>query len=213
MDIKQIIAKRAAQEFRDGDIVNLGIGIPTLAADFILKGINVIIHSENGIMGMGGSPAKGQENPNIINAGGAFSSVNSGGMFFDSAYSFGLIRGGHIDMTIMGALEVDEEGNLANWIVPGKMAPGMGGAMDLAVGAKRVIIAMTHTQNGKPKILKKCILPLTAKKVVDLIITEMAVIEVSHQGLILKELQPNFTAAQVQAATEAALILAPTLSS
>lgn len=205
MDIKEIIARRAAQEFKDGDIVNLGIGIPTLAANFIPKGINVIIHSENGIVGMGASPSKGEENPDITNAGGAFSTVKSGGSFLDSASSFGLIRGGHIDMTIMGALEVDEEGNLANWIVPGKIAPGMGGAMDLAVGAKKVVIAMAHTQNGKPKILKRCTLPLTAAGIVNLIITEMAVIEVAPQGLILKEVLPPFTPAQVIAATAATL--------
>jgi acetate CoA/acetoacetate CoA-transferase beta subunit len=210
-DVKDIIAARVAKELKNGDVVNLGIGLPTMVADHLPSGISIILQSENGIMGMGSAPEQGKADGDIVNAGGQPISIKEGAMFFDSATSFGIIRGGHVDATILGALEVDEKGNLANWIVPGKMVPGMGGAMDLVVGAKKVIVAMTHTQKGKPKILKNCTLPFTAVGVVDLIITEMGVIEVTPEGLVLKELHPDFTAAQVQEATEAKLIISPNL--
>jgi acetate CoA/acetoacetate CoA-transferase beta subunit len=175
------------------------------------EGVTIILQSENGIMGMGPAAPQGGEDVDIVNAGAQYVTVNPGAMFFDSATSFGIIRGGHVDATILGALEVDEHGNLANWIVPGKMVPGMGGAMDLVVGARKVIIAMTHTQKGKPKILKECTLPYTAVGVVDLIITEMGVMEFTPEGLVLKELNAGFTAEQVQEATEARLIVSPDL--
>jgi acetate CoA/acetoacetate CoA-transferase beta subunit len=206
-DVKEIIAARVAKELRDGDVVNLGIGLPTMVADFLPPGVDIVLQSENGIMGMG--PASASPDPDVVNAGGAPVGIKNGAMFFDSATSFGIIRGGHVDATILGALEVDEKGNLANWIVPGKMVPGMGGAMDLVVGAKKVIVAMTHTQKGKPKILKACTLPYTALGVVDLIITEMGVIEVTPGGLVLTELHPDFTREQVQEATEAKLTISP----
>ena len=208
-DVKEIIAARVAKELKDGYVVNLGIGLPTLVANFLPSGVDIILQSENGIMGMGPVPEK--PNPDIVNAGGQPVSIKAGAMFFDSATSFGIIRGGHVDATILGALEVDEKGNLANWIVPGKMVPGMGGAMDLVVGAKKVIVAMTHTQKGAPKILKQCTLPYTALGVVDMIVTEMGVLEVSPEGLVLTELHPDYTKEQVQELTEAALIISPNL--
>jgi acetate CoA/acetoacetate CoA-transferase beta subunit len=208
-DVKEIIAARVAKELKDGDVVNLGIGLPTMVADFLPPGVDIVLQSENGIMGMGPAPAT--PNVDVVNAGGAPIGIKSGAMFFDSATSFGIIRGGHVDATILGALEVDEKGNLANWIVPGKMVPGMGGAMDLVVGAKKVIVAMTHTQKGKPKILKACTLPFTAVGVVNLIITEMGVIEVTSGGLVLTELHPDFTREQVEEATEAKLTISPNL--
>ncbi|MDF2656709.1 MAG: CoA transferase subunit, partial [Bacillota bacterium] len=177
-DIKEIIAARVARELKDGDVVNLGIGLPTMVANFLPEGVNIVLQSENGIMGMGAAAEKGKEDVDIVNAGAQYVTVNPGAMFFDSATSFGIIRGGHVDATILGALEVDQHGNLANWIVPGKMVPGMGGAMDLVVGAKKVIIAMQHTQKGAHKILKECRLPYTAVGVVDMIITEMGVMEI-----------------------------------
>jgi acetate CoA/acetoacetate CoA-transferase beta subunit len=204
-DAKKIIAARVAQELTDGDVVNLGIGLPTMVVNYLPAGVEVIIQSENGIMGMGGSAEPGEEDPHIVNAGGQPVGIKTGAVFFDSAMSFGIIRGGHVDATILGALEVDEHGNLANWIVPGKMVPGMGGAMDLVVGAKKVIVAMTHTQKGAPKILKKCSLPVTAVGVVNLIVTEMAVIEVTPKGLVVKELLDGHTFEEVKAATEAPL--------
>jgi acetate CoA/acetoacetate CoA-transferase beta subunit len=210
-DIKAVIAARVAQELKNGDVVNLGIGLPTLVADYLPEGVEIILQSENGIMGMGPAAPQGGEDVDVVNAGAQYVTVNPGAMFFDSATSFGIIRGGHVDATILGALEVDEHGNLANWIVPGKMVPGMGGAMDLVVGARKVIIAMTHTQKGKPKILKECTLPYTAVGVVDLIITEMGVMEFTPEGLVLKELNAGFTAEQVQEATEARLIVSPDL--
>ena len=206
-DIKEIIARRAAKELKDGDVVNLGIGLPTMVADFLPAGINIVFQSENGIMGMGLTPDADKINPDITNAGGKPVTVKAGAMFFDSAASFCIIRGGHVDVTILGALEVDEKGNIANWIVPGKMVSGMGGAMDLVVGAKRVIATMTHTQNGKLKILKQCGLPLTALGVVDMIITEMGVFEINCDGIVLTELHPDFTVEQVQQATEAKIII------
>jgi acetate CoA/acetoacetate CoA-transferase beta subunit len=210
-DIKAVIAARAAQELKTGDVVNLGIGLPTLVADYLPEGVEIILQSENGIMGMGPAAPQGGEDADIVNAGAQYVTVNPGAAFFDSATSFGIIRGGHVDATILGALEVDERGNLANWIVPGKMVSGMGGAMDLVVGAREVIIAMTHTQKGKPKILRKCTLPYTAVGVVNLIITEMGVMEITPEGIVLKELNAGFTVEQVQEATEARLIPAPKL--
>jgi len=210
-DPKEIIAARVAKELKDGDVVNLGIGLPTMVANFLPEGVNIILQSENGIMGMGPAAEKGKEDVDIINAGAQYVTVNPGAMFFDSATSFGIIRGGHVDATILGALEVDSHGNLANWIVPGKMVPGMGGAMDLVVGARKVIIAMQHTQKGAPKILKECRLPYTAIGVVDMIITEMGVMEVTKDGIVLTEIHPDYTVEQVQAATEAELIISPDL--
>jgi acetate CoA/acetoacetate CoA-transferase beta subunit len=210
-DIKTVIAARAAKELKDGDVVNLGIGLPTMVADYLPKGVGIILQSENGIMGMGSTAEPGKEDVDIVNAGAQYVTVNLGAMFFDSATSFGIIRGGHVDVTVLGALEVDDKGNLANWIVPGKMVSGMGGAMDLVVGAKKVIIAMTHTQKGRPKILKKCTLPYTAVGVVNLIITEMGVMETAPEGLVLKELHPDYSVEQVRGATEAELIISPNL--
>ena len=206
--VKEFIAKRTAQELNDGDMVNLGIGLPTMVPSFLPEGIRVVLQSENGIIGTGPKPTPETAEPMYItNAGGQPAMVAPGGSYIDSATSFTLIRGGHVDCTILGALEVDEEGNLANWIIPGKMVPGMGGAMDLVVGAKKVIIAMEHTAKGNHKILKKCRLPLTAVKVVDLIITEMGVMEVTKEGLKLIEYNPEFTLEQIQSATEANLII------
>jgi acetate CoA/acetoacetate CoA-transferase beta subunit len=206
MDVKTIIAKRVAQEFKDGDVVNLGIGIPTLAADFLPAGVRVTLQSENGFVGL--APLEGQEDPDLVNAGGKPVSIISGGAVFDSAMSFAIIRGGHVDVTVLGALEVDQEGNLANWMVPGKMVPGMGGAMDLVSGAKKVIVAMEHTaKDGVPKILKKCTLPLTGKGVVDYIITNLCVFKVTMVGLILKETAPGVTVEDVRAKTEAEFLV------
>ncbi|MDF3002791.1 MAG: CoA transferase subunit [Bacillota bacterium] len=210
-DIKEIIAARVAKELKDGDVVNLGIGLPTMVANFLPEGVHIVLQSENGIMGMGPAAEKGKEDVDIVNAGAQYVTVNSGAMFFDSATSFGIIRGGHVDATILGALEVDQHGNLANWIVPGKMVPGMGGAMDLVVGAKKVIIAMQHTQKGAHKILKECRLPYTAVGVVDMIITEMGVMEITPEGILLTELHPDYTVEQIQEATEAELIISPEL--
>ncbi|MDR1322496.1 MAG: 3-oxoacid CoA-transferase subunit B [Gracilibacteraceae bacterium] len=205
--IKGYIAARVAKELKDGDVVNLGIGLPTMVPDYLPADVHVILQSENGIIGVGVTGAAGSEPLYVVDAGGRPSAVAPGGCFIDSSVSFSLIRGGHVDATVLGALEVDEHGNIANWIVPGKMVPGMGGAMDLVVGAKKVIVAMEHTQKGAPKILKQCRLPLTAVGVVTLIITEMAVIEVAEQGLILTEINPDFTVEEVRAVTEASLIV------
>ncbi len=208
---KEFIAKRVAKELKDGDVVNLGIGLPTLVANFIPEDIEITLQSENGFVGMGPAPKEGEEDPDLVNAGGQYITINPGGTFFDSADSFSIIRGGHVDVTVLGALEVDEKGNLANWMVPGKMVPGMGGAMDLVTGAKKVIIAMNHTAKGNHKILKECKLPLTAVKCVDLIITEMGVIEVTEKGLVLKEINPEFTVEEVQNATGTTLIISEDL--
>lgn len=210
-DIKEIIAARVAKELKDGDVVNLGIGLPTMVANFLPQDIQIVLQSENGIMGMGPTGESVKKDVDIINAGAQYVTVNKGAMFFDSATSFGIIRGGHVDVTILGALEVDQRGNLANWIVPGKVVPGMGGAMDLVVGAKKVIIAMQHTQKGAHKILKECRLPYTAVGVVDMIITEMGVMEVTADGIMLTEVHPDYTVEQVKAATEAALLISPKL--
>ena len=209
MDAKEIIARRVAKEFHDGDYVNLGIGIPTLAVNYLPQGVEVTFQSENGALGVGPAPATPDKD--MTNAGGLPVSLLPGASVFDSAMSFGIIRGGHIAATVLGALEVDQEGNLANWMIPGKMVPGMGGAMDLVSGAKKVIVAMEHTAKGNHKILKKCTLPLTAAKEVDLIITEMGVIKVTPEGLSLTEIADGVTVEQVQAATQATLKICPNL--
>lgn len=205
--IREFIAKRAALEIKDGDVVNLGIGLPTLIPNYLPAGVSVTLQSENGMLGMGPAPAQGEEDPHFVNAGGGFITYQPDASTFDSATSFAIIRGGHVNVTFLGALEVDEEGNLANWMIPGKKTPGMGGAMDLLVGARKVILAMEHTAKGSPKILKKCTLPLTAKGQVNMIITEMGVMEITPKGIVLKEINPEFTVEQVQAATEAELII------
>ena len=209
--IKSTIAARVAKELKDGDVVNLGIGIPTLVPNYLPEGVKLTLHAELGCVGAGPKPAEGEESYYVVDAGGQPSSVAAGGSFIDSATSFCIIRGGHVDATILGCLECDEEGNMSNWIIPGKKCPGMGGAMDLVVGAKKVIVAMEHTAKGAHKILKKCKLPLTAQKVVSMIITEMGVIEVTPNGLVLKEIHPEFTVEQVQEATEATLTISPDL--
>lgn len=201
-EAKVRIAKRIAKELRDGDVVNLGIGIPSLVADYISKDIRVIFHTENGMLGAGPKAKNGEGTIDIIGAGGVKITVLPGGSFFSSDISFGLIRGGHIDITVLGALEVDEEGNLANWMIPGKLIPGMGGAMDLVTGAKRVFIATLHTNKGKPKIVKRCSLPLTGKKVVNKIFTELAVFEVTKDGLLLKEIAPEIDLKGLKELTE-----------
>ncbi|MEY8414942.1 CoA transferase subunit B [Tissierella praeacuta] len=211
MDKKEFIARRVAKELKDGDVVNLGIGLPTMVANYVPEDINVFFQSENGFIGLGPAPEEGKEDPYIVNAGAQCVTILPGGVFFDSSTSFGIIRGGHVDMTVLGALQVDEKGNLANWMIPGKMVPGMGGAMDLVTGAKKVIVAMEHTVKGNHKILKECNLPLTAAGEVNLIITEMGVIEVKEEGLVLIEINPEFTVEEVQAATEAKLIIAENL--
>ncbi len=211
MDAKEFIARRVAKEFQDGYVVNLGIGLPTMAVNYVPEGVNVILQSENGFVGLGPAPEPGKEDKNIVNAGGQPVTILPGGAFFDSATSFGIIRGGHVDATVLGTLEVDEKGNIANYMVPGKMAPGMGGAMDLVCGAKKVIVAMVHTQKGAPKILKECTLPLTGKEKVNLIITEMGVMEVTPDGLVLKEIAPGVTVDEIKAATACELKVADDL--
>lgn len=210
MDARTIIATRVGQEFSDGDYVNLGIGIPTLVADHLPEGVSIVLQSENGFLGLGPAPEPGREDKDVVNAGGKPVSILPGGATFDSAMSFAIIRGGHVAATVLGALEVDEEGNLANWIIPGKMVPGMGGAMDLVVGARRVIIAMEHTAKGRPKILPRCTLPLTAEKEVDMIVTEMAVFQYLPE-LTLVELAPGVAESQVREATAANYAVSPDL--
>lgn len=207
MNAKERIAKRVAKELHDGDVVNLGIGLPTLVSNFIPEGVDITLQSENGMLGLGPKPNDGEEDWDLTNAGGQPVTMHTGGAFFDSATSFGIIRGGHVDATILGSLQVDEEGNIANWIIPGKMVPGMGGAMDLLVGAKKVIIAMMHTARGKKKILKKCTLPFTAVKEVDMIVTEMGVMHIIDAGIVLTEIAPDVTIEEIQDATEAKLII------
>ena len=214
MDAKEtraFIAKRVAKEMKDGFVVNLGIGLPTEVSNYLPKDITITFQSENGILGVGPAPEPGKEDPDYVNAGRNPITVLPGAAFFASDISFGIIRGGHVDATVLGALQVDEEGNLANWKIPGKMLPGVGGAMDLVTGAKRVIIAMTHTQKGDHKILKKCTLPLTAAKQVNTIVTEMGVMEVTDKGIVLQEIAPGYTVEDVQTGTGATLIISDDL--
>lgn len=212
-EIKATIAARVARELKDGDVVNLGIGIPTLVPNYLPENVNLTLHAELGCVGAGPKPHDSLTDPYVVDAGGQPSSCAIGGAFIDSAVSFCIIRGGHVDATILGCLECDEEGNMSNWIIPGKKCPGMGGAMDLVVGAKKVIVAMEHTARGNHKILKKCHLPLTALKCVNLIITEMCVMEVTDQGLVLLEIHPAFTLEDIVTATEATFTISPSLTS
>jgi acetate CoA/acetoacetate CoA-transferase beta subunit len=205
MDAQTIIAKRIARELRPGMLVNLGIGIPTLVANHVPAGVSVYFQSENGLIGTGPVPEEGMAHPTLTDAGGGAVTALPGACTFDSAMSFALIRGGHLSMTVLGALQVDAQGRLANWMIPGKMVPGMGGAMDLVTGAKRVIIAMQHTAKGKPKIVKRCTLPLTSIRPVDLVVTEMAVVGFPNGRATLLEIAPGVTVAQVIEATEAPL--------
>jgi len=210
-DLKERIARRCAKEFKDGDFVNLGIGLPTMVANYIPSDISVTLHSENGFAGLWGAPEPGKEDVDITNAGGGYVTAIDRVNFFDSATSFGLVRGGHLATTVLGAMQVAENGDLANWIVPGQKVAGMGGAMDLVVGARRCIVAMLHTQKGSHKILEKCTLPLTAPTCVDLIVTEMGVMEVTPEGLVVKELHPDYTKEDIQVATGCKLIFSPDL--
>jgi len=212
MDAQTIIAKRIALDLRDGMLVNLGIGIPTLVANYVPAGIHIFFQSENGLIGTGPIPQEGLAQARLTDAGGRPVSALPGASTFDSAVSFGLIRGGHVDMTVLGGLQVDQDGKLANWTIPGKMVPGMGGAMDLVSGAKRVIVAMQHTAKGKPKIVRRCSLPLTSARAVDLVVTELAVISFDSGRATLVETAPGVSVQEVLAATEAELVVSPQVS-
>ncbi len=205
--IRETIARRVAQELEDGDVVTLGIGLPTEVANYVPEDVQVMFHSENGLIGVGKKPAPGQANPHITNAGGIPVDIVEGASAFDSVMSFTMIRGGHIDATVLGALQVDQEGNIANWMVPGVFVPGMGGAMDLVVGAKKVIVAMEHLSKNQVKIVKKCTLPLTAAHEVDLIITERCVLKVMPEGLVLQEINPLFSLEDITGTITADLII------
>ncbi|CCN82421.1 Butyrate--acetoacetate CoA-transferase subunit B [Vibrio nigripulchritudo SFn27] len=209
--IRQRIAKRVAQEFNDGDVVNLGIGLPTLVANEISPEIEILFQAENGLLGIGEMADETNKDWDLVNAGAQYVTAVEGAGYFNSADSFAIIRGGHVDATVLGALEVDEQGNLANWIVPGKMVPGMGGAMDLVVGAKKVIIAMEHTAKGNPKLLKQCTLPLTATGQVDMVVTELGVFEITSQGMVMTEIAEGVRFDEVQSQTEAPLIPSPSM--
>ncbi len=207
MDAKEIIARRVALEIKPNSLVNLGIGLPSMVANYLPAETNVFFQAENGVIGLGARPPEGMEDPNLTDAGGGFVTAVPGAASIDSAMSFGIIRGGHLDMTVLGGLQVDERGYLANWMVPGKMVPGMGGAMDLVAGAKQVVVAMVHTAKGAPKIVRECSLPLTAMRRVSLIVTELAVIEPTDDGLVLRERGPGVTVADIEAGTEAKLVV------
>jgi acetate CoA/acetoacetate CoA-transferase beta subunit len=207
MDAKELIARRVAREIRPGTLVNLGIGLPSMVATFVPSDLGVYFQAENGVIGLGARPPEGMEERNLTDAGGGFVSAVPGAASIDSAMSFGLIRGGHLDMTVLGGLQVDESGHLANWKVPGRMVPGMGGAMDLVCGAARVVVAMQHSARGQSKIVPRCTLPLTALRRVDLIVTDLAVIEPTATGLILRERAPCVRVDDIRAATEAALVI------
>ncbi len=211
MDDKIIIAKRVALELKSGDLVNLGIGLPTMVTKYLPKGAQIHFQSENGLIGMSAVPAHGLECSTLSDAGGGFVGAVPGAASLDSCTSFGLIRGGHVDATVLGGLQVDELGQLANWVVPGKMVAGMGGAMDLVTGVRRVIVAMVHSAKGESKILKRCTLPLTSVRRVNLVVTDLAVIEPTDEGLVLREVAPGVTVEQVIAATEARLLIPPTV--
>lgn len=209
--IREIIAKRAAKEFKAGDVVTLGIGLPTAVADYVPENLHVIFQSENGLLGLGKSQTGDNPDKRVINAGGGYVEAKQGACFYDSQMAFTMMRGGHIDATVLGALQVDEQGSLASWMIPGKMVPGMGGSMDLVVGAKKVIVAMEHTSKGQIKIMKKCNLPLTAYKEVNLIITEKCVFEVTDDGLLMTEINPMFSVDDIKSMTEADFIVAEDL--
>jgi acetate CoA/acetoacetate CoA-transferase beta subunit len=210
-DKKALIAARVAKELKDGDVVNLGIGLPTLVPKYVDPEVSLVLQSENGFLGLKATADNEEDAPYIVNAGGVRAGIEQTGAFFDSADSFTIIRGGHVDATVLGSLQVDEKGNIANWIIPGKKVPGMGGAMDLVVGAKKVIVAMEHTNCGKAKILKQCTLPLTARGQVNMIVTEMGVMDITTDGIVLKEFNPEYTVEEIQQATEAKLIIAEDL--
>ena len=207
MDAKELIARRVAREIRPGTLVNLGIGLPSMVATFVPADLGVYFQAENGVIGLGARPPEGMEERHLTDAGGGFVSAVPGAASIDSAMSFGLIRGGHLDMTVLGGLQIDESGHLANWKVPGKMVPGMGGAMDLVTGAARVVVAMQHSAKGQSKIVARCTLPLTALRRVDLVVTDLAVIEPTATGLILRERAPGVSVEDIRAATEAALVI------